>query len=41
MKKRKPEEWKEFNPFIGSRALKFYPYSGKLFKEYKSKMQVV
>jgi hypothetical protein len=34
MKKRKPEVWKEFNPFISSRALKFHPYSGRPFKVY-------
>jgi len=41
MKKRKAEVWKKFNPFIGSRAFKFHPYSGRPFKECKSKMQAV
>jgi hypothetical protein len=39
-KKRKDEVWKEFNPFIGSTAFKFHPYSDRPLKEYKPKMQV-
>jgi len=40
-KKRKAEVWKGFNPFIGSRAFKFHLYSGRIFKECKSKKQVL
>lgn len=29
------------NPFAGSGAFKFHPYSNRRFKEYKSKMQAV